>query len=142
MKSLPEYQELVHISVHKCRASYRIFSWEGGGGGWGELFLLPAEERVWLFATYSNAMRVRLHFTPLLDNDNFIGEWQVFKRALKQDTILFMETNKLLLEGSHESSGHSIVILMSRPRFWSVMLLCVCVLMSFIYMYVAKISFN
>ena len=40
-------------------------------------------------------MRVRLHFTPLLDKDNFIGEWQVFKRALKQETKLFMETNKL-----------------------------------------------
>ena len=32
---------------------------------------------------------------PLLDNDNFIVEWQVFKRALKQKTKLFMETNKL-----------------------------------------------
>ena len=41
-------------------------------------------------------MRVRLHFTPLLDKDNFIVEWQVFKRALKQETKLFMETNKLL----------------------------------------------
>ena len=40
-------------------------------------------------------MRVRLHFTPLFDKDNFIGEWQVFKRALKQETKLFMETNKL-----------------------------------------------
>ena len=40
-------------------------------------------------------MRVRLHSTPLLDKDNFIGEWQVFKRALKQETKLFMETNKL-----------------------------------------------
>ena len=40
-------------------------------------------------------MRVRLHFTLLLDKDDFIGEWQVFKRALNQETKLFMETNKL-----------------------------------------------
>ena len=40
-------------------------------------------------------MRVRLHLNPLLDNDNLIGEWQVFQRALKQETKLFMETNKL-----------------------------------------------
>ena len=32
---------------------------------------------------------------PLLDKDNFIGEWQVFKKALKQEIKLFMETNKL-----------------------------------------------
>lgn len=32
---------------------------------------------------------------PLLDKDNLIGEWQVFKRALKQETKLFMEKNKL-----------------------------------------------
>ena len=40
------------------RASYRIFSWGGGRGGGGDFF----------------------------DKDNFIGEWQVFKRALKQET--------------------------------------------------------
>jgi len=32
---------------------------------------------------------------PLLDKDSFIGEWQVFKRALKQETESFMEKNKL-----------------------------------------------
>ena len=32
---------------------------------------------------------------PILDKDNVIGEWQVFKRTLKQETKLFMETNKL-----------------------------------------------
>ena len=39
-------------------------------------------------------MRVRLHFTPS-SLGNFIGEWQVFKRALKQEAKLFMETNDL-----------------------------------------------
>ncbi len=47
---------------------------------------------------------------PLLDKDSFIGEWQVFKRALKQETESFMEKNKLtkmptLSEVHMESTG-------------------------------------
>ena len=32
---------------------------------------------------------------PLHDKDNLIREWQVFKRALKQETVLLMERKKI-----------------------------------------------
>ena len=32
---------------------------------------------------------------PLHDKDNLIREWQVFKTALKQETVLLMETKKI-----------------------------------------------
>ena len=32
---------------------------------------------------------------PLLDRDDLIGEWKVFKRALKQETVLLMERKKI-----------------------------------------------
>ena len=32
---------------------------------------------------------------PLLDKDDLIREWQVFKRALKQETVLLVERKKI-----------------------------------------------
>ena len=32
---------------------------------------------------------------PLVDKDNLIGEWQVFKRVLKQETALLMERKNI-----------------------------------------------
>ena len=32
---------------------------------------------------------------PLLDKDNIVREWQVFKRAFKKETVLLMERKKI-----------------------------------------------
>ena len=45
-----------------------------------ETFISLAEERVWLLGHTLTCYEGK---APLLDRDNFIGEWQVFKGALK-----------------------------------------------------------